>query len=99
MKHISLIQDLARLEANSQQNERINSVSNLNYQDGIYYGYQQGYVQCQKDNADKKYTIEDIKKAIELARESSIGYYAPGSPMIYYDKTYNEIVELFNPQD
>jgi SpoVK/Ycf46/Vps4 family AAA+-type ATPase len=29
-----------------------------------------GYEQCQEDMADKKYTEEDIKKAIELARET-----------------------------
>ena len=29
-----------------------------------------GYTQCQEDMADKKYTEEDIKKAIELARET-----------------------------
>ena len=49
-----------------------------------------------ENNSDKKYTIEDIKKAIELAREGNIGYYAPNSPMFYYDKTYNEIIESFN---
>ena len=29
-----------------------------------------GYTQCQEDMVDKKYTEEDIKKAIELARET-----------------------------
>jgi len=28
------------------------------------------YTQCQEDNAEKKYTEEDIRKAIELARET-----------------------------
>ncbi len=28
------------------------------------------YTQCQEDNADKKYTEEDIREAIELARET-----------------------------
>lgn len=46
-------------------------------------------------SSDKKFTIEDIKKAIDLARESYIGYVAPDSPMIYYDKTYNEIIKSF----
>lgn len=39
---------------------------NLEKYDGII----QGYTQCQEDMADKKYTEEDIKKAIELARET-----------------------------
>ena len=46
-------------------------------------------------SSDKKFTIEDIKEAIELAREGNIGYHAPNSPMFYYDKTYNQIVEYF----
>jgi SpoVK/Ycf46/Vps4 family AAA+-type ATPase len=32
--------------------------------------YKDGYTQCQKDMADMKYTEKDIKKAIELARET-----------------------------
>jgi hypothetical protein len=35
-----------------------------------YHTWVRGYTQCQKDMADKKYTEEDIKKAIELARET-----------------------------
>ena len=33
-------------------------------------GFEGAYRQCQQDMADKKYTEEDIKKAIELARET-----------------------------
>lgn len=33
-------------------------------------GFTNGYAQCQKDNTGKKYTEADIKKAIELARET-----------------------------
>ena len=29
-----------------------------------HFAYKQGYTQCQEDMADKKYTEEDIKKAI-----------------------------------
>ena len=32
--------------------------------------FSDAYTQCQKDMVDKKYTEEDIKKAIELARET-----------------------------
>jgi hypothetical protein len=35
-----------------------------------YIAFIDGYTQCQEDMADKKYTEEDIKKAIELARET-----------------------------
>lgn len=34
------------------------------------YDYVMGYTQCQEDMADKKYTEADIRKAIELARET-----------------------------
>ena len=33
-------------------------------------GFTLGYNECLKDNADKKYTDEDLRKAIELARET-----------------------------
>ena len=32
--------------------------------------YIKGYTQCQQDMADKKYTEQDLRKAIELARET-----------------------------
>jgi SpoVK/Ycf46/Vps4 family AAA+-type ATPase len=34
------------------------------------FGFAWGYEHCQEDMAAKKYTQEDIKKAIELARET-----------------------------
>jgi len=34
------------------------------------FGFAWGYEQCQEDMAVKKYTEEDIRKAIELARET-----------------------------
>jgi len=33
------------------------------------YDYVMGYNKCQEDMADKKYTEEDVIKAIEMARE------------------------------
>jgi SpoVK/Ycf46/Vps4 family AAA+-type ATPase len=42
----------------------------IDEQYGYLNGYIDGYTQCQEDNAKKKYTEEDIKKAIELARET-----------------------------
>ena len=36
------------------------------YDDNLhYYSFVEGYTQCQEDMADKKYTEEDIKKAID----------------------------------
>ena len=40
----------------------------FNRQD-LYDGFINGYFQCQQDMAEKKYTEEDVIKAIEMARE------------------------------
>ena len=58
MKNKEEIKQLANIEywMEDEQLERIGFIS--------------GYTQCQEDMADKKYTEEDIKKAIELARET-----------------------------
>jgi len=42
----------------------------IDFDDYAFSGYVQGYTQCQEDMGDKKYTEEDIKKAIEIARET-----------------------------
>jgi hypothetical protein len=49
-------------------------------------------------DGDKKYTLEDIKKTIELAREGNIGYHAQDEPVFYYSKTYQQIIDLFIKQ-
>jgi hypothetical protein len=43
-----------------------NDIKKANEQEG----YIKGYIQCQEDNKDKKYTEQDLRKAIELARET-----------------------------
>ena len=40
-----------------------------NDDDAIEFGFIEGYTQCQEDVADKKYTEEDMLKAIEKARD------------------------------
>ena len=34
-----------------------------------YFGYINGYTQCQENNKDKKYTEEDLKKAMNYASQ------------------------------
>ena len=58
-----------------------------------------GYNQCLLDNADKKFTLEDVRKAIELAREGNLGYYAPDSPNYYFEKTENEIIQSLTKEE
>jgi len=38
---------------------------------GEVLGYIEGYFQCQEDNADKKYTEDDIYMALEFGRSHS----------------------------
>ena len=71
---------------------------NLEKYDGII----QGYTQCQKDNADKKYTEEDLRKAISKAKRNWIGYPANNSledAEVNFLYTDDEIIELLNKQD
>jgi hypothetical protein len=58
-----------------------------------YIAFIDGYTQCQQDNAHMQFTMHDMVKAIELAREGSIGYHAPESPAFYFDKTEDEIIQ------
>lgn len=55
--------------------DEIEKMATAKYGRGIYSideveAYKEGYAQCQKDDTGKKYTEADIKKAIELARET-----------------------------
>jgi hypothetical protein len=49
-----------------------------------------GYTQCQEDNSDKKYTEEDLRKAILLSATSDTDFIP--------DRC-NEIIQLLNKQD
>ena len=46
-----------------------NSRNSLLVDSGRQRGFEEGYTQCQQDMADKKYTEEDMLKAIEKARD------------------------------
>ena len=44
----------------------------------LYDGFINGYFQCQQDMADKKYTEEDIRKAINVGISAEAGDYPDG---------------------
>jgi len=57
--------------------QEISLLANEEYKDNLHnpfftaapMGYIKGYAQCQEDMSDKKYTEEDLLKAIEKARD------------------------------
>lgn len=53
---------------------------------GLYHGYKKGYNDCLKDNADKKYTEDDIYMALEFGRGHS-------------SMTDKQFIESLNKQD
>lgn len=55
-----------------------------------YFGYIQGYTQCQEDMADKKYTKEDLENAFNSGR----GYGVPDNI-----KDFNSFINSLNKQD
>ena len=44
----------------------------------------------------KLYTEEEVKTAIELAKEGNIGYYAPDCPAYYFDNSEESILKTLN---
>ncbi len=50
----------------------------LSMSSDIGQGIIMGYTQCQEDNKDKKYTEEDIRKAIEVGVNAEAGDYPKG---------------------
>jgi hypothetical protein len=56
----------------------------------VYCGYVDGYTQCQEDMVDKKYTEEDIRKAILLSATSDTDFIP--------DRC-DEIINSLNKQD
>ena len=65
------------------------------------YDYVMGYNQCQEDMADKKYTEEDINKAINLARKTKVNIFgANGEESIGFVHSNNEVLKIVvNKQD
>ena len=60
-----------------------------NKQEGFNAGYKQA-----KENSS--YTLEQLKEAIELAKEGNIGYYAPDCPNYYFDNSEQDIINSLN---
>jgi hypothetical protein len=60
----------------------------------------QGYTQCQEDMADKKYTEEDIREAIDMARMlSHVACLEEGEHRLKYSNTEDDIIKSLNKQD
>jgi hypothetical protein len=78
MKTKEQIEQLAD-QVYSQKTDRING-SELKGMivSAIKGGFVDGYTKCQEDNKDKKYTEEDIRKAIEVGVNAEAGDYPKG---------------------
>jgi hypothetical protein len=67
---------------------------------GVENGFIIGYQKCQEDGKDKKYTEEDIIKAIEMAREgirvTRISEWETEKEFEYNDY---QIIQLLNKKD
>ena len=64
--------------------------------------FQDGYIQCQcqEDMADKKYTEEDIREAIDMARMlSHVSCLEDGEHRLKYSNTEEDIINSLNKQD
>jgi hypothetical protein len=58
------------------------------------------YTQCQEDMADKKYTEEDIREAIDMARQlSHVSCLEDGEHRLKYSNTEDDIINSLNKQD
>jgi spore coat polysaccharide biosynthesis protein SpsF (cytidylyltransferase family) len=65
-----------------------------------YIAFQDGYTKCQEDNADKKYTEEDIREAIDMARQlSHVSCLEDGEHRLKYSNTEDDIINSLNKQD
>ena len=63
-------------------------------------GFIEGYTQCQKDMVDKKYTEQDLNKAINLARKTIVNKWgANGEESIDFVHSNTKIMQLLNKQD
>ena len=64
--------------------------------DDEFVEFQSGYctVTVQKVNLEPLYTKEQMSKAIEMAKEGTIGYFSPDSPSYYFDHSEADIFKL-----
>ena len=90
--------------------EEIEQLAEQYTQDGIYLSdsekqqteiaYMTGYNQCQEDMANKKYTEEDIREAIDMARMvSHVSCLEEGEHRLKYSNTEEDIINSLNKQD
>ena len=81
--------------------EEIEQLAFKNYGDTLLKGsFIHGYTQCQEDMADKKYTEEDIREAIDMARMlSHVACLEEGEHRIKYSNTEDEVINSLNKQD
>ena len=65
-----------------------------------FLGYIDGYTQCQQDMVDKKYTEQDLNKAINLARKTIVNKWgANDEESIDFVHSNTKIMQLLNKQD
>jgi len=62
-------------------------------------GYIKGYTQCQVENMDKKYTEEDIRKAIEVGVNAEAGDYPKGYSLKLGISLEDYFINSLNKQD
>ena len=72
----------------------------IDEQYGYIDGYIDGYTQCQEDMTDKKYTEEDMREAIDMARMLSyVSCLEDGEHRLKYSNTEEDIINSLNKQD
>jgi len=65
-----------------------------------YIAFIDGYTQCQEDMINRKYTEEDIREAIDMARQlSHVSCLEDGEHRLKYSNTEDEIINSLNKQD
>lgn len=81
--------------------EEIEQLAFKTYGDTFLKGsFIHGYNQCQEDMADKRYTEEDIREAIDMARMlSHVSCLEDGEHRLKYSNTEEDIIKSLNKQD
>ena len=69
MKTQEEIQQLSEKDFNNRQSAGHYELADLKSRDYYCDGFSNGYTQCQEDMADKKYTEDDLKKAMNYASQ------------------------------
>ena len=81
------------------ENYYISDYSTEEEQSAAESGFIDGYTQCQED-IDKRYTEEDIKEAIDMARMvSHVSCLEEGEHRLKYSNTEEDIINSLNKPD